>query len=200
LKPVEINFSEYDRTMKHGKGGRALLLKATGLNKHKGLNILDATAGLMRDAFFMAKFGGVVTAVERSPVLIDMIETALTHLTDSAPRLAFLGGNALEIIPKLSRFDVIYLDPMFREEKSAKAKKDLQFLQQLLQEEPDDTEQLFLVALAHAPRVVVKRSRYAPFLGEKNPTFQYHGESTRFDVYLTNSNTTLEEAAVSGQS
>lgn len=217
MKAVEINFAEYAETMKRGSGGRSLLLKAVGLTKNSGLRILDATAGLMRDAFFMAKFGGDVTAIERSPVLAEMIAKALiefrgpvamhptpdsTAKNDSqspcafggpAPRhpsysisLDFIPGNAIELLPTLPPFDVIYLDPMFHEEKSAKAKKDLQFLQALHANEIDDSEELFKIARKHAKRVVIKRSLHAPFLGGVKPDWSYPGKSVRFDVYAAN--------------
>lgn len=172
--------------MQRGRGGRNLLLKAVGLNKQPGLKILDATAGLMRDAFFMAKFGGQITAIERSAPLGIMIRQALI-VYPGAIKLHFIAGNALDLIPVLPPFEVIYLDPMFREEKSAKAKKDLQFLQALHQDEIDDSVPLFEMARAYARnRVVVKRSKHAAFLAEIKPDWSYCGESTRFDVYRAN--------------
>lgn len=200
MKPVEINFAEYDRTMKRGEGGRSLLLKAVGLTKTTGLSILDATAGLMRDAFFLAKFGGKVTAIERSPVLAEMIEQALKSYSVD---FTFLQGNAITLIPTLAPFDVIYLDPMFREGKSAKAKKDLQFLQALHEEESDDSAELFAIALKYAgSRVVVKRGYSADFLGGQKPSFSYTGKSTRYDIYITNfrnTDTAFKERTVFGK-
>jgi 16S rRNA (guanine1516-N2)-methyltransferase len=184
-KPIIIDFTEYERNMKLGQGGRVLLLKATGLTKTKGLRILDATAGLLRDAFFMAKHGGIVTAIERSPVLADMIESAWVDLPGEIA-LTFLEGDAITLIPNLPPFDVIYVDPMFREEKSAKAKKDLQFLQQLHQDAVDDSEALFKTALQFAKsRVVVKRATHADHLAGIKPDFSYQGKTIRFDIYIT---------------
>ncbi len=180
MKPVEINFAEYDRKMKRGEGGRSLLLKAVGLTKNPGLKILDATGGLLRDAFFMAKFGGIITAIERAPLLIEMIEKALP-----AQNLTFMAGDAISLIPTLPIFDVIYLDPMFHEEKSAKSKKDLQFLQMLHADEAQDEAALLTLALQYAKsRVVVKRSFYAGYLNAQKPDFSYLGKSIRFDIYV----------------
>lgn len=190
-KPISIDFAEYDRTMKRGVGGRSLLLKALGLTKTPGLRILDATGGLMRDAFFIAKFGGDVTAIERSPVLAEMIKAALAVIpaltvipAKAGIQLQFIEGNAIEIIPSLPAFDVIYLDPMFREEKSAKAKKDLQFLQALHKDEVDDAEALLDIALKHATlRVVVKRAKHAPYLGGHQPDWSLESKTIRFDIF-----------------
>ncbi len=181
---IQIDFDEYDRIMKRGSGGRSLLLKAVGLSKTKGLRILDATAGLARDSFFMAKFGGCVTAIERSPVLVEMIHAAHKK---RAGGFEFIAGDAIDLIPRLPPFDVIYLDPMFREEKSAKAKKDLQFLQSLHHGAKEDSADLIKLALATARiKVVVKRARLAPFLGGLKPNWSIQGQSIRFDVYLPN--------------
>lgn len=183
MQRIEINFLEYDRKMKQGEKGRSLLLKATGLSKMKGLHILDATAGLMRDAYFMAKFGGIVTAVERSPQLAEMIDAALKNLP-SPLHIEFRMGNAIGLIPILPVFDVIYLDPMFKQEKSAKAKKDLQFLQSLHVNEIDDSVELLRCARSCARlRVVVKRAYHAAPLGGLKPDWSCLGKTIRFDVY-----------------
>lgn len=181
--PIQINFTEYTQRMKLGQGGRSLLLRAVGLTKNQDITILDATGGLLRDAFFMARFGGTVTAIERSGVLANMIREAWPTLPENIA-LNFLEGDAIHLIPQLPLFDVIYLDPMFNEIKSAKAKKDLQFLQVLHRSENDDSALLLDVALRYAKsRVVIKRSINAPFLGPHQPDWQLTGKTVRFDIF-----------------
>lgn len=55
---------------------RQPLARAVGLKKRTP-TVLDATAGLGRDAIVLARLGCVVTAVERSPVLAAMLRDAL---------------------------------------------------------------------------------------------------------------------------
>lgn len=91
--------------------------------------------------------------------------------------------------PERSRIlDVVYLDPMFREEKSARSRKEMQHLQALLppEDETQSAELLFLAQQIAGKRVVVKRPLHAPELAEDPaPSHTLKGKSVRFDVYLT---------------
>ncbi len=186
MTPLSINFLNYYHDMTLGQGGRRLLLKALGVKDKIRTHVLDATAGLGRDAFFMAKFGLDVTMIERSPLLSQLLNHALQHNATTIKRLKLLSGDALKLIPTLPPFDVIYLDPMFHQKKQkAKVKKDLQILQLLHQDEPQDGAELLETALKHMKqRVVVKRPINAPFLGLIQPQWSLHGTTIRFDVYV----------------
>ena len=59
-------------------GGYELLLKACGLKKDHSLFVLDATAGLCRDATFLAKAGCHVYLSERHPIIHAMISDAIS--------------------------------------------------------------------------------------------------------------------------
>jgi 16S rRNA (guanine1516-N2)-methyltransferase len=185
MAPLSIDFLQYYHDMTLGQGGRRLLLKALGIKDKIRMHVLDATAGLGRDAFFMAKFGIDVTMIERSPLLSQLLSHALQHNQTTIKRLKLLSGDALKLIPTLPAFEVIYLDPMFRQKKStAKVKKDLQMLQLLHQNEAHDEVELLKIALKHCKqRVVVKRPIQAPFLGLIQPQWSLRGTNIRFDVY-----------------
>ena len=79
---------------------------------------------------------------------------------------------------------VVYLDPMFpASSKSALAKKEMQFFQDLVGQDTD-ADQLLNQALELAShRVVVKRPKLAPYLAEQKPTFSLTGKANRFDIY-----------------
>jgi 16S rRNA (guanine1516-N2)-methyltransferase len=81
------------------------------------------------------------------------------------------------------RPDVVYLDPMFpARSKSAAVKKEMQYMQALLEDE--DPLPLFEAALACATkRVVIKRPIHAPDVAAK-PNHRFEGKTVRFDVYL----------------
>ncbi len=185
MAPLRIDFAHYYHDMTLGQGGRRLLLKALGVRDRLRMHILDATAGLGRDAFFMAKFGLDVTLIERSPLLCQLLQDALLHNPTQVKRLKLLHGDALRLIPTLPAFEVIYLDPMFHQEKQkAKVKKDLQILQLLHQDEVKDSVTLLQTALKYTKqRVVVKRPLHAPFLGLIAPNWSLKGKTIRFDVY-----------------
>ena len=108
------------------------LIKALGKPKEERIRVLDATAGLGRDAALMAQAGFSVLLAERSPVLHAMLADGLQR----AP--AGLAANMQLLACEDSRtreacdLHAVYLDPMFpAREKSAAVKKDLQWLQRL---------------------------------------------------------------------
>ena len=167
--------------------------RAIGLNKLKAgetIKLLDATAGLARDAFIFAKLGTNVTMLERNPTLAEMIETALKNLSDETLKqnLQFIFTDAATYLQSNDiQYDVIYLDPMFSDvDKRAKVKKDMQMLHELIGEN-NDADRLLALALSKAKkRVVVKRHKLSPFLNNQKPSHQIIGKSTRYDVYCIN--------------
>lgn len=171
------------------------LLKAAGVKQGHMTRVLDATAGFGLDAYLFAAAGSVVTLCERSMVLHAMLEDGIRRASQSADervrqtvaRMHLHAGNSLKLMQAQwqERPEVVYLDPMFpeRKKKSAKVKKNMFVLQQLLHGE-EDAPGLLAQALALAvKRVVVKRPRHAPFLDGRAPGFTLEGKSSRFDVY-----------------
>lgn len=193
-----------------GKGGwRArdvsrsdLLPRAIGIKSaHPPRTVLDATAGLGTDAATLALLGLEVTALEKSPVVHALLQDGiaravaaksevgaalLKHLTlrcaDARHFLLMHGSERSRIL------DVVYLDPMFREAKSARSRKEMQHLQALLppEVETESAELLFLAQQIAGKRVVVKRPLHAPELAKvPAPSHTLKGKSVRFDVYVT---------------
>lgn len=171
------------------------LVRAVGF-RGVPIEVIDATAGLGRDAMVLAAAGCSVVAIERhavthalladgleraarDPVLAPVIEERLTLLHDDAAKYL-----AARVTPP----DVVYLDPMFPGRTgSAVAKKELRLLG-LLAADDEDADALFAAALASgAARIVVKRPRLAPPLeapGAPPVTSRLLGRSSRFDVYV----------------
>ncbi|MDF1819932.1 MAG: class I SAM-dependent methyltransferase [Alcanivoracaceae bacterium] len=167
------------------------LVKALGGMPTSGATVLDATAGLGRDALVMARAGYRVQMVERSPVLAALLRDALARLgvqqPELAARLSLVEGDALALLDAGDSAAVVYLDPMFPgRSKAAAVKKDLQLLQLLLAHEPESDELALLdAARARArKRVVVKRPAKAPALAGQAPNHSVAGKAVRFDVYL----------------
>jgi len=178
------------------------LVRAVGLNKataRAGVcpSVLDATAGLGKDAFLLAMTGCSVLMLERSRIvhamLADGLDRALasdkvianTAVAEVASRLSLRHGDLLELGDSLQRVDVVYLDPMFpARRKSARVKKDMFLLQGLLGHE-ENKPGLLQAALKLADnRVVVKRGKLSPALGARTPDVSYKGRNSRYDVYL----------------
>ncbi len=163
------------------------LCRAVGLSKWRNLDILDATAGLARDAFILIKLGAKVTMLERHPTIIEAIQQALDEFNDSTikARLSFYAQDALLFLQNCKNYDVIYLDPMFPEDnRTALAKKELQLLQDLIGHDDDSDKLLNLAKQKATQRVVVKRHKLNPYLAEETPSFSIRGKTTRYDVYL----------------
>lgn len=167
-------------------GGGELLVKAIGLNKTPGLTVIDATAGLGRDAFILACHSGKVTLLERNPIIAALLDDALQRLAlQETLALTLIHTDSFMYLQQLTALpDVIYLDPMYPEKKkSALVKKEMQFLQQILTE-PDTPENLLPLALTKAKhRVVVKRPNYADHLAGLLPNYSVKSKNHRFDIY-----------------
>lgn len=194
---VWVDFSSDALTYRRLHGGKKeAIIKAVGLKGNGPLRVLDATAGLGRDAFVLANSGCTVDMIERSPVVAALLSDGLQRAAlDSElgrwlpKRMALYHGVSYELLANWpgSQPEVIYLDPMFpHRKKAALVKKEMRIFQQLLG--PDqDADKLLEPALALASkRVVVKRPDNAPFLAGIAPNMSIKSKKHRFDVYLLN--------------
>ncbi|MFU8818763.1 MAG: class I SAM-dependent methyltransferase [Desulfurivibrio sp.] len=181
---------------KHGGGRKQALARAVGIKGHHRPTIIDATAGLGRDAFILAELGCRVQLIERSPVIHALLADGLQRAAAADPaiaaliaeRISLLAGDATDLLarPDFPAAEVIYLDPMFPcREKSSLVKKEMRLLRLVAGDDPD-ADLLLARALPKAQlRVVVKRPRVAPPLpGPVRPNFSLTGKSSRFDIYL----------------
>lgn len=162
------------------------LPRAVGL--HRRLSpprLIDATAGLCRDAMVLAQLGCFVLAIERVPALAALCAAAVAR-SPFADRLEVVTGNAETVLRDLAgaqRPDVVYLDPMHADPGRAEVKKDMQVCRALAGP-PGDLEPLFAAAMSAArERVVVKRHPHGIPIGGK-PSHTVAAERVHFDVYL----------------
>ena len=195
--PVVVDFvgGAVGHRRKYGGGKSQSIVKAVGVAEtSRQLHVLDATAGLGRDAYVLATLGCRVTMIERSPVVRALLADGLargledTETSVIVSRMQLVPGHAPELMSQFvsdsAAFDVVYLDPMFpHRDKSAAVKKEMVIFQSLLG--PDmDADDLLTPALELAQhRVVVKRPKKAPDLGGKEPGYRLEGKSGRFDIY-----------------
>ena len=177
---------------KFGGGRGEAVAKAVGVKKGKLPKVLDATAGLGRDAFVLAAIGCEVSLVERNPVVAALLEDGLQRAYQDAEigdfmqqRMKLLPVKTIaELDPETEKFDVVYLDPMFpHKNKSALVKKEMRVFQSLVGADLD-ADQLLATALKLAHRVVVKRPDYAGYLAECKPHFSQTTKNHRFDIYI----------------
>ncbi|MEJ1354920.1 MAG: class I SAM-dependent methyltransferase [Candidatus Sedimenticola sp. (ex Thyasira tokunagai)] len=194
--PVYIDFlsgkSAHRRRFGGGRGQP--LARAVGLKQGRTPSVLDATAGLGRDAFVLASLGCEVCMVERSPVIAALLEDALLRAQDDAEvsvivsRMKLLCGDAKEqllALPQEAWPDVVYMDPMYpHREKSALVKKEMRTFRALVGDDEDSAELLEAARKVARNRVVVKRPAKAATLDEIKPSMAITSPNTRYDVYL----------------
>ncbi|KFZ30704.1 hypothetical protein IDSA_09280 [Pseudidiomarina salinarum] len=195
MLPLRIDFIEGKTAFRAAQASRKheAIARACGFARNANPHILDATAGLGRDALVLAQLGARVALNERNPVVAALLTDALQRLAQVAPelgaRLYFAGTDSLQPRQWLADpVDVVYLDPMYpkgdRKQRAA-VKKDMQIFQQLVGAD-DDADALLEPALAIArKRVVVKRPQHADFLAGRKPESQITGKKHRFDIYFT---------------
>ncbi len=165
---------------------------ARSLGIHRALpRVLDATAGLGRDALTLAVLGCQVIAVERHPILAALLADGLRRagedraLAEAVQRIRLELGDARAVMAGLAaeeRPDCVYLDPMYARTGSAQVKKESQVLRALVPAEDD--AKLVAAAMGCARRrVVVKRHPHAPPL-TGDPDHVVAGSRVRYHVYL----------------
>jgi 16S rRNA (guanine1516-N2)-methyltransferase len=198
LGAIKVDFVEgaLAHRRKFGGGRGQDIAKAVGLKHGFNPKVLDATAGLGRDAFVLANLGCHVTLLERMPIVAALLQDGLAR-AQLNPEIGQLVQQQMRLIHAASleqmlsqsglteQPDVIYLDPMYpHREKSAQVKKEMRIFQSLVGEDLD-ADTLLAPALALAKyRVVVKRPSYAPPLANKAPTTCINMKKNRFDVYV----------------
>ena len=175
--------------------GRQPLLRAVGFKRGQPPTVLDATAGLGRDAFLMAAAGCRVMAVERRPVMAALLADGLRRAlleprtAEAAARCVLVEADAGQVMEGFDdevRPDVVYLDPMFAARaKTAASKKELRLCGLACGADHDADDLLEPALKAARKRVVVKRWLHAPVLAERRPHASIKGASIRFDIYTT---------------
>lgn len=177
---------------KFGGGRGQALPKAIGMKAGRNPKVVDATAGLGRDAFLMASLGAEVTLIERSTemhaLLADAMERArLTggEIAEVIARMTLLHGDAKDLLPSLSP-EVVLVDPMHPErKKSALVKKEMRLIREIVGTDEDSAELMRVALKSASQRVVLKWPQKADAMnGIPAPSHQIPGKSTRYDVFI----------------
>lgn len=178
---------------KFGGGRGEAVAKAVGIRGSELPTVIDATAGLGRDAFVLAAVGCQVRLVERHPVVYLLLQDGLNRAYQDEEIGAMLQQNLRllevnhinQLNPQTDFADVVYLDPMYpHKQKSALVKKEMRMFQHLVGADLDADELLTPALQLAQKRVVVKRPDYAEFLCGKPPHFSRETKNHRFDIYM----------------
>lgn len=194
LGGIYVDFVE--GTMAHRRkfgGGRGeAVAKAVGIKKDYLPDVVDATAGLGRDAFVLASIGCKVRMVERHPVVAALLEDGLKRAYRDADigewmqeRMTLIHASSAQALTEITPPpDVVYLDPMYpHKAKSALVKKEMRVFQSLVGAD-EDADALLEPAMTLAKkRVVVKRPDYAEPLNNQAAHANVTTKNHRFDIY-----------------
>ena len=160
---------------------------ALGCSNPGMIIVWDLTAGLGKDALLIASYGYHVTMVEQNPVLATILYYALQNNFLPNKRLKIVYANSIDFIANSSESpNIVYLDPMFKDNKSAKAKKDMQIIQYLTHNEIEDqSQELFESAYAKVlNKLVIKRdNKQANLVISPKPSYAKLGKTIRYDIY-----------------
>ena len=193
---VDFLAGESAHRQKYGGGRGQPLARAVGIKQGKPLpSIVDATAGLARDAFVLASLGCSVTMIEQSAIITALVEDAISRAGNDpdfreilATGFSLQQGNSVDVLTKIAANtppDTVYLDPMFPgRSKSAAVKKNMQMLQKLLGYSDDEAGLLKSARACARKRVVVKRPKGAPWLAAEKPSAEISSRKTRYDLYI----------------
>ena len=177
----------------HFGGGRGQdLPKAVGFKPSVNPHIIDATAGLGRDAFLLASLGATVTMIERSADMHALLLDGMARARDVGgvtaeiiSRMTLIHGDAIQLLPSLSP-EIVLVDPMHPpRNKSALVKAEMRQIRAIVGIDDDQTR-LMQTALAHALRRVVLKwpAKAAPMADIPPASHQIIGKSVRYDVFM----------------
>ena len=177
---------------KFGGGRGEAVAKAVGVKGSYLPDVVDATAGLGRDAFVLASVGCRVRMLERNPVVAALLDDGLRRGYEDAEigpwlreRLTLIHASSLTALTDITpRPQVVYLDPMFpHKQKSALVKKEMRVFQSLVGPDEDADGLLEPARQLATKRVVVKRPDYAPPLADVATLNAVVTKGHRFDIY-----------------
>jgi len=194
LGKLTVNFvsGAVGHRLRFGGGRGQALPRAVGMKKGSVTSVVDATAGLGRDAFLLASLGANVTLIERSAAMHDLLANGMERariendeLAAIIGRMTLLHGDARALLPGLSP-EVVLIDPMHPPRgNSALVKKEMRLIRQIVGTD-EDAGDLMAVALDCAKKRVVLKwpAKAEPMDGLRAASHQILGKSTRYDVFM----------------
>ena len=169
------------------------LVRAAGIKRDRLPLIVDATAGLGRDAFLLASAGATVILIERSAEVHALLKEALARASAQSPELAevvarmtLVHGDAKDRLPELKP-DVVIVDPMHPPRRNtALVKQEMRQLSAIVGADVDAHETMAVALASARERVVLKWPLHAaPLLETPKASHQFAGKTVRYEVFMT---------------
>tara|TARA_B110000438_G_C15651202_1_gene579627 strand:- start:270 stop:743 length:474 start_codon:yes stop_codon:yes gene_type:complete len=154
--------------------------------------VVDATAGLGRDAFLLASLGAEVTLIERSPDMHRLLAEGLARarkagggVAEVVSRMTLLYGESKDLLSTLLP-EVVLVDPMHPpRKKSALVKNEMRLIRKMIGTDEDSVELMMEALTTASKRVVLKWPlRAVPMEGIRCASHQIVGKTIRYDVFM----------------
>lgn len=203
--PIVVDFESAQlRFRRRGGVDGEMVVKSFGLapRARAGSMVIDCSAGLGTDAYLLALAGYRVIAVERNPLVFEILQDGWRRLQAARKergdgeldfRVCFSEASSIlqQMISVGERPYGVYFDPMFEDEtKKGKSlpRKEMATLRDLLADAENQgqrpTEFLRYAISVASGRVVVKRpSGAAPALVDPGPANRIEGKVAGYDIY-----------------
>lgn len=189
FKPIYIE-DIYSKVRGRTKFKDELLIQAINIKVDTNPIIFDLTAGFGKDAALLANYGYNVIMVERNYILATILFYALTMSFLPAQIVNLTYEDSIDFIKKYQGAapQVIYIDPMFKHKVKSLAKKEMQLIQLLIDEDyiNDNIELLFQSSLNIVKnKLIIKRdNNQVNLVAAPLPSYSKYGKTIRYDVYL----------------
>ena len=163
------------------------LKKAIGYGGESSKKILDCTAGLGHDAFILALLGQNVTVVEKNKGLCILFELALeslpqtSYFQEAKEKITIINDDSASFVDKLFDYDVVYIDPMFKDRGAAGRSGIMSLISDYLDDFTDVSDVLIR---SKFNRMVIKRQKQFKQSGNISPSFILQGKSINFHVFI----------------
>lgn len=188
FNPIYIDHLYHKILLRRRQLNRELLIQAIKLKPSDNLFIIDATAGLAKDAALLALYGYQVLMLEQNPILATIIYYALDNKLIPADNLQLIFTDSIEYFKFNNDIkpDIVYLDPMFNHLPKSLAKKDMQIIQLLVHNNSNSSDiELFNIVQEQAKRVIIKRDyKQATLVNIPAPSYTKVGKTIRYDIYI----------------
>ena len=155
----------------------------TAVGKTRG-TLLDACGGLGKDSFILAHHYFDVTTCEINLLIYILLSQAVDQYTQQCPLKWQTTHQQAQNLMTPNCYDIVYLDPMFQEKRSAKPKQGMQLLQIAADKTPfQDWE---LAWKSAKKRLVIKQHAKSSIITAlPSPSHQVKGKrNIRYDVYV----------------
>jgi 16S rRNA G966 N2-methylase RsmD len=174
-KPFSLDFETLDKEKKSNN-----LLHKCFSKFDTSSKVFDLTAGFCKDANSIANMGFQVTAYEKESWLFEFNKTCLSSLKKS--NLNLINLNSKRALKKVTKKDILFLDPMFEINSRASAKKEIQFLRKCITTS-SEKEILDAAQKSSAGVIIIKRHKLSNSQNPTKPSYVIKGKVISFEVF-----------------